>query len=888
MDGNNGHGDLSLGDIAHSKLDRAKSGTMPLKLRETTTKTTELLGNLKTSLDSMSDFKRTKLWCEMIDQLQKKSGMPRTVIGVLGDTGSGKSSAINAVLDEERVVPTNCMRACTAVITEIAYNNSDDPDYKYCAEINFMTLAEWTQELLQLYRDLFDAEGKLLSTDIRNHDSEAGSAYATLRAVYPQLNDEELEQSHATALANHPNIKEVLGTKKYVADSNSDEFYIKIQSFVDSEENSSDTNGRSRERKMAFWPLIKVVRVFLKSEIVSTGVVLVDLPGGRDSNTTRAAVAAKYVKECTRLITFICTKADDIAIDEAADILGLKSDIKSKKKQLKILESQKIGHHAHYKAISTQFDNWQGIHRQAARRDRALTPYESPRKRKRRTRSLPAETTQLNGDVEASDSEETDDEDELAMEMDDSSDQREAVSAEDALAKINELKEIKKAMREQKHQFIEQIKQLKEMIEKLVAARAQIKVNMYRMCIQGQNLYSRGQIQKDFALVYASEYLSFNISRDQSIDLLIAIFRLDEELLAEQQSGEASQNIQESTDYEQIGEELAVFCISSRGYQQLRGRMRKDARVLGFTSLDDTGVPGLCNHTLSLTADIQAGYFKSHLNEIGRVLQGMDLFLAGDEATLKLSEAEREAECQFLKMTLKNLYRDLRKDMTKCMRDCSKAVQGTLVRAPQGASNASAKAIATVHSWGADYKAGGFRFPTYRATCRRRGIFKGSAGPRDFNEGLFDKQVAALAHMLEQATKENKRFVADNQKEANRLFSPVVAEAMRPAYDYCAQQRGAGCFFVIKDYMETHVDTQRTTMFKKAADKTTGAAELSGHDDSQRSQTNSAYRGAGLQHSHRNGGDRELIVALTLIEEEAAVPIAKIETELGGDGSDDE
>lgn len=260
-------------------------------------------------------------------------------------------------------------------------------------------------------------------------------------------------------------------------------------------------------------------------------------------------MAAKYIKECTRLwvvapinravddktaktlmgtnfkqqlkydgayssITFICTKADDIALDEAADTLGIKDiirnqqeryetmqpEINSKKKQLKILESQKTGHHAHYKAIGTDLDTWQVVHLQAKNGQRAFTPYESPRKRKRRTRNSSAEATQLKENVEASDTEESDDEDELAKDLHDSCNQREAVSAEDALAKVNELKEIKKAMREQKHRFVEQIKQLKETIDDLVASRTQLKVNMYRMCIQGRNLYSREEIQKDFGI----------------------------------------------------------------------------------------------------------------------------------------------------------------------------------------------------------------------------------------------------------------------------------------------------------------------------------------------------------------------------------------------------
>ncbi|KAK1639936.1 hypothetical protein BDP81DRAFT_185533 [Colletotrichum phormii] len=63
-----------------------------------------------------------------------------------------------------------------------------------------------------------------------------------------------------------------------------------------------DDNGRPQERKMTFWPLIKVVRVFLKSEILSTGIILVDLKSrGRDSIGTRTAVAAKYIEEYARL-----------------------------------------------------------------------------------------------------------------------------------------------------------------------------------------------------------------------------------------------------------------------------------------------------------------------------------------------------------------------------------------------------------------------------------------------------------------------------------------------------------------------------------------------------------------------------------------------------------
>ena len=52
------------------------------------------------------------------------------------------------MLEEERVVPTNCMRACTAVVTEISYNYEEEP---YRAQIEVISLADWEMELKVLF-----------------------------------------------------------------------------------------------------------------------------------------------------------------------------------------------------------------------------------------------------------------------------------------------------------------------------------------------------------------------------------------------------------------------------------------------------------------------------------------------------------------------------------------------------------------------------------------------------------------------------------------------------------------------------------------------------------------------------------------------------------------
>lgn len=220
-------------------------------------------------------------------------GKKKTLIGLVGNTGTGKS-----LLDEERILPTNCMRACTAVVTKISYNHQA---VRYRARIKFIPTDEWRSELSILYQDLLDAKGGL-AKDHNNKDTEASMAYGKIKAVYPTKSDRELASSSIEELVQ--SLHDVLGEEKTFSDMNSEVFRKQLKVYVDSANRSSNgevgTNLRV-ERVMEYWPLIKNVKIYTKAPVLLNGVVSVDLPGSQDANIARAAVAEKYKMKCSGL-----------------------------------------------------------------------------------------------------------------------------------------------------------------------------------------------------------------------------------------------------------------------------------------------------------------------------------------------------------------------------------------------------------------------------------------------------------------------------------------------------------------------------------------------------------------------------------------------------------
>ncbi|KAI8635076.1 hypothetical protein F5Y19DRAFT_470125 [Xylariaceae sp. FL1651] len=842
---------------------------------------------------------------QSIKNLTQQAKAPQTILGVIGGTGHGKSSLINALLGETRLVPTSCFRACTAVPTELSWNFSDDLDHLYSAEIEFISEEEWHSELIYLYNDLLASSGEV-STEGEIEKSDAGVAWAKIKAVFPKLTKQTIGQTDAKTLGDDPAVNNLLGTIKTVRERTASALYEGIRVYVDSKKAAvsatSDGDEVDTERKMELWPLIKVVRIYTKADVLSTGAVIVDLPGVQDSNAARAAIAEKYIEKCHGLwvvsmitravnnktaqellgthfkqqlkldgnysnVTFICSKTDDINANEDADSLGLSEEserLRNAKSALAMWQTSGLAQLERYQkrkeAISVyadeldkHLDRWGKLSIRQAKGKMVNPPTEIPRKRKSDTniakRHKRRRVTVDEASPEATQYVSTEDCWESLERNIPQFPANKTLTEDDIQSMIEYLRSQKLSALDEKDKLQQKIEDCEDQQESLEEEVFTLQHQLRLMCISRRNDFSREAIRDQFALGLKE--------LDQQDAQHIDADNFDPE--------------KELRNYNEIGRSLPVFCISSRAYQSIKGHEETE----GFNTLDDTEIPQLRAHTIKLTEVTQIRSIRAFLNEFIQILNSLYMWSSKDGSEVFYTAEEKKVEIDYIKEQVNELEKLLRATIEDCFQQVSRILKELYTHFDVAALYAADRAPEISRGWPSHkHGDGGLPCNSYKATCRRNGVFSGNLGPRDFNRDLaapllqslssvweitFSKKIPdalntlvkiaqkplqsfnsriinhlqkkvvfpSIINMLQDQdkarvssltnkTKSLELMIIALQREANRSLTPAIQKKLRATYSKCTEDKGRGVFARIQMTMAAKIRSHCRIMLKSS------------------------------------------------------------------------
>ncbi|KAM9165474.1 uncharacterized protein ACDP82_002418 isoform 2-T2 [Pangshura tecta] len=753
-------------------------------------------------------------WREQIEKLQKDTKMPKTYIAVVGNTGAGKSSLLNALLDEEAVLPTSAMRACTAVVVEISKTGGKS---LYEADVEFLSKDEWDNELKALLEDMKDKSGNLKKR-CPDRKTEAGAAYVRVKAVYGTI-------AELPKLMEMKEVTRHLGTVKHISAEKAADFRTKIEKFIDSRtDNLRDMKGGE------FWPVVKCVKIRVPSaDVLKTGAVLVDLPGLRDSNAARDNAAKEYLKNCNAVwvvanitravddktakemlsanlrrqllmdgqygsLAFVCTKTDSFNVTEIMSDLDLRDEIQPIEKSLEELENQRVQMEMEKDTLYAQLQQ----------------------------------------------------------------EQRQGPGAENP-ALFQKENDLRKKILEKEFR-ISNLQREKEMKLRDISL----------ICVQSRNRFSKQRIWVDFNNGLQEMRRKTAFADDDDDD--------DEEEEEEEETEDEDLKTSDTSDPGEVESQhgkLQVFTVSSTEYLKLHGKLLRDGQPQVFHDEEDTEIPALKKFAIHTALQHSMVATEKVIRNVARVISQVVNYLTNQRAEDNSHQAQVQEIVQECLSRLPILLQEAVEDSLHDIQYYFSVL--ILANLKKGARRAEELCEDKVRSWGlpgigypyATYRAVCARQGVYSSVAcgfvdfneqlsepissaismTWNEVFSCKLGESitQFSKAILDKlkhffkdlknklrekgrntepvniiqkhQMEAVQALLCNFLLDQMEYINKRQRGISRVLTPEIQASMKQTYAACSQVNGPGSFQRMKDLMQRHVRNQKETMFNCVTDK---------------------------------------------------------------------
>jgi len=764
---------------------------------------------------------------EIKEQLLIGKAGPKTVVGVLGATGVGKSSMLNALLDEAAVLPTSGSRGCTAAVVELTYNTDllQDPMGRertpsintmppkkvpvYKGKIEFMTLEDWATELKLLVNECSTPQELVLARCPEEHTHpDTAAAWAKIDQVYGKGTmagfSGNPKESVIQALSTNTRVVNLLTPKPdsqdpynavYVEEGSIDlseaakTVLCKYNEMGAKAKNSLKRWARSFRSKIndylyrkgngheaQTWPLIRCVSLQGPWNVLSSGGVLVDLPGVRDANTARARVSERYLQNCNQIwvvapikravddgtakelmgerfkrrllmdgqygnVTFICTQTDDC---EATEIMRDHEDIavhvSGRWEKMTELREE-------INAFETKLSDLQ-----QQEEDLKVTLREA----KELLKQALKDATNPTGEEQSVDDDDCDIEEseEESLSDDDDAERREVPPKdvdEDKQQLDDQLTDEKKAVQNAEHALSLWRKSHNKQKTLFTKSCSKLQKKLKAICAKVRNEYSTKCLEDDFITGLKEMYEDAN------------------ETLADETKERATPK----------DVSLPVFCISANDYLKLTAiKSSSDGRPNCFFSAKDTQIERLREHVYATTALRRDTFAKTFVNRTSDIVNRV--MLLAHYSKSNGGSTKEKVQCKDLfdnkmKALSTNVVPIARDFETKAMEKIRQTLKPALT---SGAEKALLSAMPTIHSWGSTNRRtknersaeqNGLHWNTYHATARHNGsYFSPNAGHVDFNAELLAPMEAEFSAAWQSAI--DGAFVSNLSESKRRVI----------------------------------------------------------------------------------------------------------------------